>query len=85
VEQIENMQPANFRSLALSNHPLLVRCRSCKHRAVVTAEAIGATPHSMESIEKPRLKCKTCGSRDIERKITYGAPSVEEWLSEDGL
>jgi hypothetical protein len=26
-----------------------------------------------------------CCRHDIERRITYGAPSVEEWLNKDGL
>jgi hypothetical protein len=30
----------------------------------------------MESIEKPRLSCKVCRGHDIERKITYGAPTT---------
>jgi hypothetical protein len=50
-----------------------------------TADALGADVYSMDSIHKPRLKCSMCGGHDIERRITYGAPSVEEWLSQDGL
>jgi ribosomal protein S27E len=72
------MQPANFRALALSGNPLLIRCRGCGHRAVIAAERIGASPHSMESIETPRFSCEVCRGHDIERKITYGAPTVED-------
>jgi hypothetical protein len=52
---------------------------------VIAAERIGASPHSMGSIETPRFLCKVCRGHDIERRITYGAPTVEEWLSKDGL
>jgi hypothetical protein len=79
------MQLDNFRSLALSKHPLLVRCRSCNHRSTIAADQLGADAHSMNSIEEPRLKYSMCGGHDIERRITYGAPSVDEWLGQDGL
>ena len=32
------------------------------------------------SLSTLRLKCSRCGSRDVERQVTWGAPTVEEWL-----
>jgi hypothetical protein len=72
---------SNFRTLALSRHPLLVRCRECDKHAVIEAKALGATEHTMEPLSSLRLKCSRCGCRDVERQLTWGAPTVEEWLS----
>ncbi|SEE86333.1 hypothetical protein SAMN05444161_7512 [Rhizobiales bacterium GAS191] len=75
------MSAANFRTLALSKHPLLVRCRECNKYATIAAEALGATEQSMTDLTELKLKCSRCGSKDVERRVTWGAPSVEEWLS----
>ena len=32
------------------------------------------------SLSTLRLKCSRCGSRDVERQVTWGAPTVEVWL-----
>jgi hypothetical protein len=75
------MSAANLRTLAMSKHPLLVRCRECDKHAVITAKALGASEHSMEPLSGLKLKCSRCGSRDVERQVTWGSPTVEEWLS----
>jgi hypothetical protein len=55
--------------------------RERDRHAVIEAKALGASEYSMEPLSGLRLRCSRCGSRDIERQVTWGSPTVEEWLS----
>jgi hypothetical protein len=59
---------SNLRTLAMSKHPLLVRCRECDKHAVIEPKVIGASEHSMEPLTGLKLKCSRCGSRNVERQ-----------------
>jgi hypothetical protein len=67
------MSAANFRTLVLSKHHLLVRCRRCDKHAVIEAKALGATEHTMEPLNSLKLKCSRCGCRDVDRQVTWVA------------
>ena len=51
--------------------------RACGHRG----EGAGRHGAHHGAAERPSAQVSRCGSRDVERQVTWGLPTVGDWLS----
>lgn len=75
------MQGPNLHTLWGYSVPLYVERRGCRHRAALSEQQLGGGQGSMTEISALKLRCRSCGGRDIKRSIPYSDERRADWLA----
>ena len=60
--------------------PLLVECNACHHRAALDHQTIRAYQGNMLQVNRLKLLCANCASRDVKATIVQTRDQVDEFL-----
>lgn len=74
------MNGPNLHTLYSCAVPLYVECRGCHHRAALTDKDLPFLQGNMTMLKDIKLRCRTCGSRDVKRSIPFTDTTRGIWL-----
>lgn len=69
----------NRHTLYMHEVPLLCECKDCGRKAAVECGAKG----NMTTLNRVRVVCSHCGSRNVWRGMAHDKARTEEWLAGD--
>lgn len=81
-----NMIPTNERTtlhtVAMYCDTLCIRCRQCNHRGAIQEPGLPIRPGNTTLVKDLPLRCRKCGSRDVETLIPAEITDAVTWLDQ---
>jgi hypothetical protein len=76
--------PPNLHSAWSHGHPVGIECTAatCRHRALLPLDTIGARAGNMKYIRDLRLRCTKCGGREFNVALFVRMGEPEAWLAD---